>query len=124
MSFIAHVSDFTKMKPEDVTLLGDYDYTSVMHYSPATFAKDKTSLKGRSFTVNRTWDNPFPESQEYRIGQRDDLTTLDLQKLRKLYQCGKYLQTLSTDGQHDRQHPKYILLSIWKCINFSWHQFS
>ncbi|XP_056017904.1 MAM and LDL-receptor class A domain-containing protein 2-like isoform X2 [Ostrea edulis] len=83
----SHVSDFTKMKPEDVTLLGDYDYTSVMHYSPATFAKDKTSLKGRSFTVNRTWDNPFPESQEYRIGQRDDLTTLDLQKLRKLYQC-------------------------------------
>ncbi|XP_062589655.1 MAM and LDL-receptor class A domain-containing protein 1-like isoform X1 [Saccostrea cucullata] len=82
-----HVSDFEKMNEDEVTILGDYDYTSVMHYSPITFAKDKVNPKGRVFTINRTWNNPFPESQEYRIGQRDGLSTLDIQKIRKMYRC-------------------------------------
>eukprot|EP00105_Crassostrea_gigas_P015139 XP_011432046.1 PREDICTED: MAM and LDL-receptor class A domain-containing protein 1 [Crassostrea gigas] len=83
----AHVSDFTKMTPDEVNILGDYDYTSVMHYSPTTFAKDKANPEGRSFTVNRTWNNPFPEIKENIIGQRNDLSSLDIQKIRKLYRC-------------------------------------
>ncbi|XP_078319644.1 meprin A subunit alpha-like isoform X2 [Crassostrea virginica] len=83
----AHISDFTAMTPDEVNILGSYDYTSVMHYSPITFAKDKANPEGRSFTVNRTWNNPFPESQENRIGQRDDLTSFDINKIKKLYRC-------------------------------------
>lgn len=86
---VAHISDFTAMTPDEVNILGSYDYTSVMHYSPITFAKDKANPEGRSFTVNRTWNNPFPESQENRIGQRDDLTSFDINKIKKLYRCGK-----------------------------------
>lgn len=87
--YLAHVSDFTKMTPDEVNILGDYDYTSVMHYSPTTFAKDKANPEGRSFTVNRTWNNQFPEIKENMIGQRNDLSSLDIQKIRKLYRCGE-----------------------------------
>lgn len=93
------------MTPDEVNILGDYDYTSVMHYSPTTFAKDKANPEGRSFTVNRTWNNPFPEIKENIIGQRNDLSSLDIQKIRKLYRCGKrFFLLLNLNIAHWKKH--------------------
>ncbi|KRZ44254.1 Zinc metalloproteinase nas-14 [Trichinella pseudospiralis] len=55
-----------------------YDYDSVMHYSPFAFSKNGNS-------VIRTRNNKT-------VGQRDQLSELDIYKINGLYRCKSYSQ--------------------------------
>ncbi|XP_032781959.2 hatching enzyme 1.2 [Daphnia magna] len=68
--------NFNKMSTTQVTTLGlAYDYGSVMHYPARAFAVDR-----RIPVIKALIGSPV-------LGQRKGFSTLDLQKLKKLYSC-------------------------------------
>ena len=71
--------NFKKYEWGKVPNLGlPYDIGSIMHYGPYAFAKDRSrqTLTARS------------SSGSGRMGQREGFSSLDVQKLNKLYRCG------------------------------------
>ncbi|XP_063889698.1 zinc metalloproteinase nas-4-like [Scylla paramamosain] len=67
--------NFKKYSSEVVTGFGeDYDYSSVMHYGPYAF-----TTNGMKTIVTKD-----PNAQ---IGQREDLSEVDVKKLMKMYNC-------------------------------------
>ncbi|XP_032894457.1 low choriolytic enzyme-like [Amblyraja radiata] len=66
-----------------------YDYNSVMHYGRYAFSKD-----GQSSTIV-----PKPDPQT-TIGQRFGMSTLDINKVNKLYHCSKLIY----DGDNSLSH--------------------
>ncbi|XP_072154278.1 seminal metalloprotease 1-like isoform X1 [Bemisia tabaci] len=72
--------NFTKRRVRWVTDLLPYDYQSVMHYRPDAFKRDISSL-----TVV-----PRQPGAIALIGQRIQLSRLDVEKLNLLYGCYKY----------------------------------
>ena len=78
-----HRLDFSALSADEVdTLKLRYDLGSVMHYSQRTFAKDPHKP---TFTLSQVNEN-FPESN---IGQRTNLSPIDIAKIKTLYQCRK-----------------------------------
>ncbi|XP_033752643.1 MAM and LDL-receptor class A domain-containing protein 1-like [Pecten maximus] len=70
-------TNFIKMDERDVVLLDRYDYYSIMHYSVYAFSSDNhptIQMSDSSVDVSR-------------VGQRLNLTALDIIKIRKLYNC-------------------------------------
>jgi hypothetical protein len=65
-----------------------YDYGSIMHYGPYAFSKNGL----RTIKALKTGGD--------KMGQRDGFSSLDLQKLNKLYQCDA-----STNGGDDGDEP-------------------
>lgn len=55
-----------------------YDYLSVMHYSRRAFSKNSGD----------TIVTKFPEYQD-QIGQRMEMSSLDVYRLNRLYNCSK-----------------------------------
>ncbi|XP_018410012.1 PREDICTED: astacin-like metalloendopeptidase [Nanorana parkeri] len=77
----AHISDvyksnFEMTQPPTNNLGLPYDYASVMHYGRYAFSK----APGKATIV------PKPDARVF-IGQRYGLSSLDLQKINRLYQC-------------------------------------
>ncbi|XP_075137941.1 hatching enzyme 1.2-like [Leptodactylus fuscus] len=72
----AYKSNFEKSQPDTNNLGLQYDYTSVMHYGRFAF----TSVPGQPTIV------PKPDAS-VSIGQRNGLSSLDLMKINRLYQC-------------------------------------
>ncbi|XP_075693143.1 astacin-like metalloendopeptidase [Rhinoderma darwinii] len=72
----AYTSNFEKSQPESNNLALQYDYTSVMHYGKFAF----TNVPGQP-TIMPKPDATVP------IGQRYGLSSLDLIKINRLYQC-------------------------------------
>uniref|UniRef100_A0A915KQI9 Metalloendopeptidase n=1 Tax=Romanomermis culicivorax TaxID=13658 RepID=A0A915KQI9_ROMCU len=68
---------FEKYGLNTITLLDlPYDYGSVMHYGPKAFSKnDKDTIV------------PLKSAESSKMGQREGFSSLDVQKLRKLYAC-------------------------------------
>ncbi|PRD26667.1 UNVERIFIED_CONTAM: nas-13 [Trichonephila clavipes] len=52
-----------------------YDYNSIMHYGPFSFAKD------------RSIPSITPLQENITIGQRDGFSQFDLEKIHRLYNC-------------------------------------
>ncbi|KAK3090138.1 hypothetical protein FSP39_009452, partial [Pinctada imbricata] len=75
-----HIMDFDKLNESEVdTLKQPYDLESVMHYSQWTFAK----------FPNKATFNLIDESiDQSLIGQRTHLSTVDINKIKTLYECG------------------------------------
>ncbi|XP_051959957.1 hatching enzyme 1.2-like [Xyrauchen texanus] len=57
-----------------------YDYTSIMHYGRTAFA----------IQYGKESISPIPDSS-VKIGQRVEMSTIDIQKINKLYECGEYI---------------------------------
>ncbi|KAA0720157.1 High choriolytic enzyme 1 [Triplophysa tibetana] len=55
-----------------------YDYNSIMHYGRTSF-----SLQYGKETIT-----PIPDSS-VKIGQRQEMSNIDIQRINKLYECGK-----------------------------------
>ncbi|XP_069077860.1 embryonic protein UVS.2-like [Pleurodeles waltl] len=72
-----YVSNFVKVEPETNNLGLAYDYSSVMHYGRYAF----TNTSGQPTIL------PKPDSTQ-DIGQRYGLSSLDIVKINKLYDCG------------------------------------
>ncbi|XP_075182639.1 embryonic protein UVS.2-like [Anomaloglossus baeobatrachus] len=72
----AYKSNFEKSLPDTNNLALQYDYTSVMHYGRYSF----TNVPGQPTIVSKP-DAAVP------IGQRHGLSSLDLAKINRLYQC-------------------------------------
>ncbi|XP_026685465.1 zinc metalloproteinase nas-13-like [Diaphorina citri] len=74
-------NNFEKAKKDYADALGvGYDYRSVMHYSPNSFSRNNLPTiepKGRLHQVFVT------------LGQREGLSRKDIQKIKKMYKCGK-----------------------------------
>lgn len=69
--------NFDKLPVDQADTLNlPYDYGSVMHYSKTAFSKNF-----RDPTI-------IPKQKDAKIGQRNGLSQLDIQKINKLYQCG------------------------------------
>ncbi|RXG57267.1 Low choriolytic enzyme [Armadillidium vulgare] len=63
----------------------DYDYGSIMHYSPYAFAIDYEEYTIKT-KASKSFTHLDPEYQDV-IGQRKGLSDTDLQKLLKMYNC-------------------------------------
>ena len=61
------------------TLNEPYDYASLLHYGPTAF-----SVNGQPTII------ALQEEFNDVMGQRSEFTSIDLNKLRKLYECGEY----------------------------------
>ncbi|XP_071972721.1 embryonic protein UVS.2-like [Engystomops pustulosus] len=72
----AYKSNFEKSQPDTNNLALQYDYMSVMHYGKFAF----TSVLGQPTIVPKP-DPTVP------IGQRYGLSSLDIMKINRLYQC-------------------------------------
>uniref|UniRef100_A0A8C5QB13 Metalloendopeptidase n=1 Tax=Leptobrachium leishanense TaxID=445787 RepID=A0A8C5QB13_9ANUR len=72
----AYVSNFQKSVPDTNNLASSYDYTSVMHYGRYAF----TRFQGQPTII------PKPDAT-VPIGQRYGLSSLDLMKINRLYEC-------------------------------------
>ncbi|CAN9498573.1 unnamed protein product [Ophioblennius macclurei] len=72
---IERMSAYNFEKSDTNNLGVTYDYSSIMHYGPTAFSING----GKTIIPTR---NPHA-----RIGQRDRLSPLDIQKLNKLYRC-------------------------------------
>lgn len=76
-----HKHNFNKFDFDEIDTLGaPYDYGSIMHYAANTFAADRSVP---------TIVPKFPTRDE--LGQRKGLSATDVLKIRKLYNCSKYL---------------------------------
>uniref|UniRef100_A0A8D3DQB3 Metalloendopeptidase n=1 Tax=Scophthalmus maximus TaxID=52904 RepID=A0A8D3DQB3_SCOMX len=69
--------DFHKMDTNNLNT--PYDYSSVMHYGRTTFAS----------TLGADTITPIPDSF-VPIGQREDMSDIDILRINKLYECSKY----------------------------------
>ncbi|KAM8939155.1 embryonic protein UVS.2-like [Pelodytes ibericus] len=72
----AYVSNFAKSELETNHLSLQYDYLSVMHYGRYSFTR----------AIGQATINPKPDAT-VPIGQRYGLSSLDLQKINRLYEC-------------------------------------
>uniref|UniRef100_UPI003AB03ED1 meprin A subunit beta-like n=1 Tax=Centroberyx gerrardi TaxID=166262 RepID=UPI003AB03ED1 len=73
-----HKANFKKLSPSAATTFNaPYDYASVMHYGKNTFSKNS------GFTIM----TKLPEYQNV-IGQRMEMSSIDVLKLNHLYNCG------------------------------------
>ncbi|XP_058788817.1 zinc metalloproteinase nas-13-like [Phymastichus coffea] len=85
-------TNFEKSQRSTTDALGvGYDYGSVMHYSANAFSRN-----GQPTIVPREPRNIldfiaeiFQGNRNARIGQRDGLSTKDIQKIRRMYKCAK-----------------------------------
>ena len=68
---------FEKLSEAEATTLGfGYDYASIMHYNPDTFANPNTdAISARQPNIH--------------LGHAEELSPLDAAKANALYQCGK-----------------------------------
>jgi len=86
-------SQFRKQDEEDNDLLGlSYDYKSVMHYGATAFSKN-----GQPTIVAKDGSTDF--------GNRNGFSTLDLQKVNKLYQCNEEPTTEPTEEPTTTEEP-------------------
>ncbi|KAK7113773.1 hatching enzyme 1.2-like [Littorina saxatilis] len=74
-----YLHDFAKHTTSDMTVLGThYDFGSIMHYGPYTFAKDKSHPS----------ISPKPgQAHGVTMGQRLAMSTQDVSLIQKLYGC-------------------------------------
>lgn len=81
--FVDRTGDFTKQQNNIMDTLGTvYDYGSIMHYSSTTF-----SINGKPTLVPKF-------NTHGNMGQRSDMSEVDIWKINKLYGCenGIYYQ--------------------------------
>ncbi|XP_041816387.1 high choriolytic enzyme 1-like [Chelmon rostratus] len=79
----AHAVNFNKMDTDNLNT--PYDYSSVMHYGRTAF----TSEYGAD-TIT-----PIPDSS-VPIGQRDDMSDIDILRINRLYECSEYRNEMSS----------------------------
>ena len=63
---------------------GAYDYNSIMHYPVYLGTKNRTIIKVQNGSCDDSTCN---------IGQRKELSELDVVDIQRLYKCGKYLHS-------------------------------
>ncbi|KAL5017640.1 hypothetical protein ScPMuIL_007229 [Solemya velum] len=86
--------NFDKLPVDQADTLNlPYDYGSVMHYSKTAFSKNF-----RDPTI-------IPKQKDAKIGQRNGLSQLDIQKINKLYQCGQQAITAAPTQRPPTQSP-------------------
>lgn len=69
------------MNADEVNSLGfKYDYLSIMHYSTRTFSKNP-------YLPTIQVPSDLPEEIIQSIGQRNQLSQIDIQQTNKLYKC-------------------------------------
>ena len=74
-----------KQSNTEVNSLGsEYDYGSVMHYSTTSFVKD--DCKGCK-TIKVINDAVYKAQDSPKLGQRDGLSTRDIEQANSLYNC-------------------------------------
>ncbi|XP_075422808.1 astacin-like metalloendopeptidase [Ascaphus truei] len=102
----AFVSNFEKSAPETNNLALQYDYTSVMHYGRYAF----TNVPGQVTIV------PKPDST-VTIGQRYGLSSLDVVKINRLYQCDVCSALLSDpSGTLSSEYKNPVPLKKSNCV--------
>lgn len=103
---------FKKYKPQDGDTLGEeYDPDSIMHYSNSAFSKN-----GRA-TIT------YVKDPRKKLGQRDQLSKIDIRQLNKLYKCAKTLKNNSTLRQKTGNKTAQIVV-VDKCRDDPWSSFS
>ena len=82
-------SDFMKKRDNEVNSLGVvYDYGSIMHYSKTAFVRDDCRARGdgcQSIEITNT--TAYRAQGSPTIGQRNGLSTKDVQQTNLLYSC-------------------------------------
>ncbi|XP_029360019.1 meprin A subunit beta-like isoform X2 [Echeneis naucrates] len=101
-NFLKHSSNYT------TTLGATYDYTSVMHYSKGAFSNGN----GSTIVTN------LPEYQDV-IGQRLEMSSTDVMKLQKLYNCSSAVTFLSSCSFEDESNCDMTLCAAG---NSSWEK--
>ncbi|XP_071321396.1 hatching enzyme 1.2-like [Trachinotus anak] len=76
---VPSVHEFNFHKRDTNNLNTPYDYSSVMHYGRTAF----------SSTFGADTITPIPDSS-VPIGQRDDMSDIDILRINRLYECSKY----------------------------------
>jgi len=71
------LANFRTMKDGETERNFDYDYSSIMHYGPYFFSKNK---RGKIPTI-------VPKQEGVDIGQREMLSKTDCMKINALYKC-------------------------------------
>ena len=67
-------------------ILGAYDFGSIMHY----YHIQKSRTTGEMVEVLKTKRKIDSDQELKRMGQRKGLSNLDVEKIHKLYNCGKF----------------------------------
>lgn len=81
-SFLGQAYNFDKYDDSFISDLNTpYDYESVMHYGPYSFNKNSSVP---SITTK------IPEFNNV-IGQSQDMSKIDLERLNRMYRCGKFI---------------------------------
>lgn len=75
-----HIKQFNKRSQHPVDLTGPYDLNSVLHYEENAFALDPTIPTIIARTAS-------PADVLLKIGQRESLSSGDIQKINRYYNC-------------------------------------
>ncbi|XP_050949652.1 hatching enzyme 1.2 [Labeo rohita] len=77
---IPQASAYNFQKKDTNNLNTPYDYNSIMHYGRTAFA----------IQYGKETITPIPNSS-VQIGQRQEMSNIDVQKINKLYECGEHI---------------------------------
>ena len=84
--------NFKKKELSRVNMVGRYDMCSIMHYGLWDFGKYNRS--GRLMTIKPKHDRFEEECNIKEIGERQNFTREDIEKLNVLYDCNRRIGTI------------------------------
>ena len=84
--------NFKKKELSRVNMVGRYDMCSIMHYGLWDFGKYNRS--GRLMTIEPKHDRFEKECDIKEIGERQNFTREDIEKLNVLYDCNRKIGTI------------------------------
>lgn len=75
-----HIKQFNKRSQHIVDKIGPYDLNSILHYEEGAFAVDPSIPTIIARSIGKT-------NEPIKMGQRDGLTRIDVQKINRYYNC-------------------------------------